>query len=57
MNAQQQNEELQQRTEEALAEAKPHISAASYQLLCWHCGVVPKWIANLKQQENENAQH
>lgn len=53
MNAQQQNEELQQRTEEALLAAKPHISPANYQLLCWHCGITPKWI-NLKQQEKEN---
>lgn len=54
MNAQAINEEQQQRTEQALAEAKPFISAASYQLLCWHCGIAPKWIASTKQQENKH---
>lgn len=54
MNGQQQNEELRQRTEQALLEAKPHISAESYQLLCWHCGMVPKFIFALKQQEKKH---
>lgn len=44
MNAQQQGDELRQRTEQALQGAKPFISAADYQLLCWHCGIRPQFF-------------
>ena len=54
MNQQQQNEELQQRTEQALNEARPFISASSYQLLCWHCGIAPQFIHNLIKKEPEH---
>ena len=54
MNEQQQNEELQKRTEQALNEARPFISAESYQLLCWHCGMAPKFLSALKQQEKKH---
>ena len=54
MNAQQQDDELRQRTEQALQEAKPFISAASYQLLCWHCGVRPQFFQLQRETQHEH---
>ncbi len=54
MNAQQQNEELGQRTEQALLAAKPFVSKDDFSLLCWIAGISPQRFEQSKQQETEN---